>query len=133
MPFHAGPGNSGGWALHRSVTLLHVFLLASAGILFIGASTLGRLLTTSLQHQALDDKSMSLTQYVDGVLRPQLVSGDELHISPHLSRQLKAQLQRQPELLSVKVLQPDGTLFWTNRAPERIGLRFSSAPARRPR
>ena len=65
MPSHAGPANSGGWAFHRSVTLLHVFLLASAGILFIGGSTLGRLLTTSLQRQALDDKSMSLTQYVD--------------------------------------------------------------------
>lgn len=127
MPSHAGPGNSGGWALHRSVTLLHVFLLASAGILFIGASTLGRLLTTSLQRQALDDKSMSLTQYVDGVLRPQLVRGDQLHISSHLSLQLKAQLRRQPDLLSVKVWRPDGTLVWTNRAPERIGQRFSSA------
>jgi putative nucleotidyltransferase with HDIG domain len=127
MPSHAGPGNSGGWALHRSVTLLHVFLLASAGILFIGASTLGRLLTTSLQRQALDDKSMSLTQYVDGVLRPQLLRGDQLHISSHLSLQLKAQLRRQPDLLSVKVWRPDGTLVWTNRAPERIGQRFSSA------
>ena len=38
MPSHAAPGVSGGWALHRSVTLLHVFLLASAGILFIGAT-----------------------------------------------------------------------------------------------
>ena len=70
MPSHAVPGVSGGWALHRSVTLLHVFLLASAGILFIGATTLGWLLTTSLQRQALDDTSTSLTQYVDGVLRP---------------------------------------------------------------
>ena len=127
MPSHAGPVDSGGWALHRSVTLLHVFFLASAGILFIGASTLGWLLTTSLQRQALDDKSTSLTQYVDGVLRPQLVRGDKLHISPHLSLQLKAQLRRQPDLLSVKVWRPDGTLVWTNRAPERIGQRFSSA------
>ena len=127
MPSHAGPGVSGGWALHRSVTLLHVFLLASAGILFIGATTLGWLLTTSLQRQALDDSSTSLTQYVDGVLRPQLVRGNELQISTHLPLQLKAQLRRQPDLLSVKVWRPDGTLVWTNRAPERIGLRFSSA------
>jgi putative nucleotidyltransferase with HDIG domain len=127
MPSHAVPGVSGGWALHRSVTLLHVFLVASAGILFIGATTLGWLLTTSLQRQALDDNSTSLTQYVDGVLRPQLVRGNELQISPHLPLQLKAQLRRQPDLLSVKVWRPDGTLAWTNRAPERIGLRFSSA------
>jgi putative nucleotidyltransferase with HDIG domain len=127
MPSHAVPGVSGGWALHRSVTLLHVFLVASAGILFIGATTLGWLLTTSLQRQALDDNSTSLTQYVDGVLRPQLVRGNQLHISPHLPMQLKAQLRRQPDLLSVKVWRPDGTLAWTNRAPERIGRRFSSA------
>ena len=127
MPSHAGPGVSGGWALHRSVTLLHVFLVASAGILFIGATTLGWLLTTSLQRQALDDNSTSLTQYVDGVLRPQLVRGNELQISTHLPLQLKAQLRRQPDLLSVKVWRPDGTLVWTNRAPEQIGLRFSSA------
>jgi len=127
MPSHAASGVSGGWALHRSVTLLRVFLLASAGILFIGASTLGWLLTTSLERQALDDTSTSLTQYVDGVLRPQLVRGDKLHISPHLPAQLKAQLRQQPDLLSVKVWRPDGTLVWTNRAPERIGRRFSSA------
>jgi putative nucleotidyltransferase with HDIG domain len=127
MGSHAAPGVSGGWALHRSVTLLHVFLLACAGILFVGATMLGWLLTTSLQHQALDDTSTSLTQYVDGVLRPQLVRGDELHISPHLPLELKAQLKRQPDLLTVKVWRPDGTLVWTNRAPERIGKRFSSA------
>jgi len=127
MPAHAVPGVSGGWALRRSVTLLHVFLLASAGILFVGASTLGWLLTTSLQRQALDDTSTSLTQYVDGVLRPELVRGDKLHISPHLPLQLAAQLRRQPDLLTVKVWRPDGTLVWTNRAPERIGRRFSSA------
>jgi putative nucleotidyltransferase with HDIG domain len=127
MPSQPAPKVSGGWALHRSVTLLHVFLVASAGILFIGATMLGWLLTTSLQRQALDDASTSLTQYVDGVLRPQLVRGDKLHISPHLPLQLKAQLRRQPDLLSVKVWRPDGTLVWTNLAPERIGRRFSSA------
>ncbi len=127
MPSHAVPRVSGGWALRRSVTLLHVFLLASAGILFVGATTLGWLPTTSLERQALDDTSTSLTQYVDGVLRPELVRGDKLHISPHLPLQLAAQLRRQPDLLTVKVWRPDGTLVWTNRAPERIGRRFSSA------
>jgi putative nucleotidyltransferase with HDIG domain len=126
MASHAAPGVSGS-ALHRSVTLLHVFLLASAGILFIGATTLGWLLTTSLERQALADTSTSLKQYVDGVLRPQLVRGDKLHISPHLPLRLKAQLRQQPDLLSVKVWRPDGTLVWTNLAPERIGRRFSSA------
>jgi putative nucleotidyltransferase with HDIG domain len=123
---HAASGVSGGWALHRSVTLLRVFLLASAGILVTAAMVLGWLLTTSLRRQALDDTSASLTQYVDGVLRPQLVRADKLHVSPHLPLQVKAQLRRQPDILAVKVWRPDGTLVWTNRATERIGRRFPS-------
>jgi putative nucleotidyltransferase with HDIG domain len=122
MSSTAASGVSG--ALHRSVTLLRVFLLASAGILFIGAILLGSVLTNSIQRQALDDTSTALTQYVDGVLRPQLVRGNKLSISPHLPRQIKAQLRRQPDLVSVKVWRPDGTLVWTNRSPERIGKRF---------
>jgi putative nucleotidyltransferase with HDIG domain len=127
MSSHAATGASGGWALHRSVTLLRVFSLASAGILLIGAIILGWLLTTSLRRQALDDASTSLTQYVDGVLRPQLVRGEKIHVSPHLPLQIKAQLRRQPDIVSVKVWRPDGTLVWTSRAPERIGQRFPSA------
>jgi putative nucleotidyltransferase with HDIG domain len=129
MSSHAASGVSTGWALHRSVTLLRVFLLASAGILLIGAMTLGWVLTTSIQRQSLDDARTSLTQYVDGVLRPQLVRDDKLHISPHLPSELKAQLRRQPDLVSVKVWRPDGTLVWTNRATQRIGERFPSALA----
>jgi len=122
MSSTAASGVSG--ALHRSVTLLRVFLLASAGILFIGATMLGWVLTNSIQRQALDDTSTALTQYVDGVLRPQLVRGNKLSISPHLPRKLKAQLRRQPDLVSVKVWRPDGTMVWTNRSTERIGKRF---------
>jgi putative nucleotidyltransferase with HDIG domain len=129
MSSHAASGVSTGWALRRSVTLLRVFLLASAGILLIGAVVLGFVLTTAIQRQSLDDARVSLTQYVDGVLRSQLVRDDKLHISPHLPSELEAQIRRQPDLVSVKVWRPDGTLVWTNRAPERIGRRFPSALA----
>jgi hypothetical protein len=47
MSSTAASGVSG--ALHRSVTLLRVFLLSSAGILFIGATMLGWVLTNSIQ------------------------------------------------------------------------------------
>jgi putative nucleotidyltransferase with HDIG domain len=124
MSSQAAPGVSRDRAVHRSVTLLRVFLLASAGILFIGATVLVSLLTNTLRRQALDDTRNSLVQYVDGVLRPQLVRGDAIHISPHLPLQLKAQLRRQPDILTVKVWRPDGVLAWTNRAPERIGHQF---------
>jgi putative nucleotidyltransferase with HDIG domain len=117
-------GVSRGWAVHRSVTLLRVFLLASAVILVSGGVVLGSVLTQALRGQALDDKQTSLTQYVDGLLRPELVRGDKLHVSPHLSTEIREQLRGQPDIVSVKVWRADGVLAWTNRAPERIGRRF---------
>src|SRR5436190_112840 len=87
MSSRVATGASRAWAVHRSVTLLRVFLLASAVILISGGLLLGSLLTAALRAQALDDKQSSMTQYVDGVLRPELVRGDKVHISPHLPRQ----------------------------------------------
>jgi putative nucleotidyltransferase with HDIG domain len=115
---------SRGWAVHRSVTLLRVFLLASAVILISGGLLLGSLLTQALRSQALDERRASMTEYVDGVLRSQLVRDDRVHISAHLPRQIKEQLRRQPDIVSVKVWRPDGLLVWTNRATGRIGHRF---------
>jgi hypothetical protein len=79
MSSRVASGVSRGWAVHRSVTLLRVFLLASAVILVSGGLVLGSVLTAALRGQALDDKRASLTQYVDGVLRPELVRGDSVH------------------------------------------------------
>src|SRR3954465_9130163 len=95
MPSRPRTGVSRGWAVHRSVTLLRVFLLASAVILVSGGLLLGSVLTTALRGQALDDTRASMTQYVDGVLRPELVRGDSMHISPHLPGQIKEQLRRE--------------------------------------
>jgi putative nucleotidyltransferase with HDIG domain len=125
MPSRPRTGVSRGWAVHRSVTLLRVFLLASAVILVSGGLLLGSVLTTALRGQALDDTRASMTQYVDGVLRPELVRGDSMHISPHLPGQIKEQLRREKDIVSVKVWRPDGVLVWTNRATSRIGRRFS--------
>jgi putative nucleotidyltransferase with HDIG domain len=115
---------SHGWALHRSLTLLRVFLIASAGILLVTALVMTWVLTTTLKRQALVDSRTSLTQYVDGVLRSQLVRDNRLHVSPTLPAEITAQLRRDSDLVTVKVWRPDGVLAWTNRAPQRIGRRF---------
>ena len=57
----------------RSLTLLKVFLLASAVILCAGAFALTTVLTATVRSQGLDDASVGLTQYVNGVLHDELV------------------------------------------------------------
>jgi putative nucleotidyltransferase with HDIG domain len=113
-----------GWDLHRSLTLLRVFLVASAAILLVAGLALTSVLTTALKRQALVDARTSLTQYVDGVLRSQLVRGNHLHVSATLPEEITAQLRRDPDLVTVKVWRPDGVLAWTNRAQQRIGHRY---------
>jgi hypothetical protein len=48
-----------GRALERSLTLLRVFLVASAAILLVGGLVLGTELSSALRAQALDDTKAS--------------------------------------------------------------------------
>ena len=112
------------WAVQRSLTLLRVCLVASAGILLAGALILSSVLSSRLKGQVLNDARTSLTQYVDGVLRPQLVQHGAVVVHPQLSRRLVDDLSRRPELVTVKVWRSNGVLAWTNRARRRIGRRF---------
>ena len=113
-----------GAALARSLTLLHIFLIASAAILCAGALLLSWNLGNTLKRQALTDARASLTQYVDGVLRPQLVRNDSLHVSRTLPTGMSAQLLADPDIVTVKVWRADGVLAWTNRGTQRIGRQF---------
>jgi putative nucleotidyltransferase with HDIG domain len=112
------------WAVQRSLTLLRVFLIASAGILLAGAVVLSGTLSSRLKGQVIDDARSSLTQYVDGVLRPRLVHRGHVVVHPALSRLLVEELRRRPEIVTVKVWRANGVLAWTNRARGRIGRRF---------
>ncbi|HUK95339.1 MAG TPA: HD-GYP domain-containing protein [Gaiellaceae bacterium] len=111
-------------ATERSLTLLRLFLVASALILAVGAVVLSTVLTRTLTQQSLTDHRESLTRYVDGVLRSALVRDGKLQVGPHVSSVLLGELKRDPSLVTVKVWRPDGVLAWTNRAQGRIGKRF---------
>jgi putative nucleotidyltransferase with HDIG domain len=111
-------------ATERSLTLLRIFLVASGVIIAVGGLVLSSVLTRTLSDQALADSRASVSQYVDGVLRPTLVRGDALRVGPHVSARLESELRRNGDLVTVKVWRADGVLAWTNRARGRIGKRF---------
>ena len=123
-PGMAGPQASQSRAeLARSLTLLKVFLLASALILSVGAFALTTMLTGTVRSQALDDASVSLTQYVNGVLHDELVKDGHVTVRD-AGAIAERDLRNRPDILSVKVWSPNGTLAWTNVAQERIGKRY---------
>jgi putative nucleotidyltransferase with HDIG domain len=124
MRLLAAHGRSLKAAADRSLTLLRIFLLASALVLAVGAVILSTVLTRSLNDQAITDHRESLTRYVNGVLQPTIVHGNSLRVSPHVSSLLLGELHRDRDVVTVKVWRPNGVLAWTNRAPERIGKRF---------
>jgi putative nucleotidyltransferase with HDIG domain len=124
MRLTAATGRSSRDASERSLTLLHIFLGASAVILGVGAFILSTALTSALTSQAIADHRDSLTQYVDGVLGPALVRGNALQVGPSVSSVLLSELRSDPDLVTVKVWRPDGVLAWTNRGRNRIGKRF---------
>jgi putative nucleotidyltransferase with HDIG domain len=111
--------------LQRSLTLLRVFLLASAVICAGAGVTLGWLLSRSLTKEALGAEETALVQYVHGAVGPVLVHGNRLApVSGRRLAYLKKSVRAQPDILSVKVWRSDGLLAWTNVDKKRIGHKF---------
>lgn len=108
----------------RSLTLLRVFVVASALLLVVTALVLGTILTHALRGQALEDSKTSLTQYTNGVLSQSLLRDGHLLIGRQVPAIVRHDLATRPDILSVKVWRPDGVLAWTNLEPERIGKQF---------
>jgi hypothetical protein len=111
-------------ALERSLTLLRVFLVASAAILLVAGLVLGAELSHALKAQALDDAKSSVLTYVDGVVGPSVVRDGRVRVAPRESSRLLSELRRQPDLVTIKVWRADGVLAWTSREQARIGHRF---------
>jgi len=114
-----------GRGLERSLTLLRVFLLASALICAGTGVALGWLLSHSLTAEALGAEETALVQYVHGAVGPVLVHGGRLApVSGSRLAYLRRSVRAQPDILSVKVWRADGLLAWTNVDQKRIGHRF---------
>jgi putative nucleotidyltransferase with HDIG domain len=110
--------------LTDSVGLLWTFVLLSAIVLASGCLILSSLLTSAVKNQTLDDAKLSLTQYANGVLAPRMIYGTSLQVGDSATSIVNRDLAERPDILSVKVWSPDGTLEWANLAPERIGRKF---------
>jgi putative nucleotidyltransferase with HDIG domain len=100
--------------LERSLTLLRVFLLASALICTGAGVALGSVLAHSLKSEALDAEKTALARYVDGVVQPALVHGNTIDIPRRQDAQLARGVLRQRDIVTVKVWKANGVLAWTN-------------------
>ena len=111
--------------LERSLTLLRVFLLASALICTGAGIALGSILSRSLTKEALNAEQTALVQYVGGAVSPLLVHGNRLEpVSGRRLTDLEKSVAAQPDILSVKVWRKDGLLAWTNVDQGRIRHTF---------
>jgi putative nucleotidyltransferase with HDIG domain len=108
-----------------TLTLLRVFLIASAAILALAAIVLSGVLSSSLRHQVLADREVSLTEFVAAIVRPNLVRANRIVVGPKVTWVMENTLANDPEIVTVKVWRRDGVLAWTNRATERIGRHFA--------
>src|SRR5437763_14687531 len=100
--------------LERSLTLLRVFLLASALICTGAGLALGSILSHALKSEALDAEKTALSRYVGGVVQPALVHGNHIDIPWQQDAQLAEGVLRQQDIVTVKVWKADGVLAWTN-------------------
>ena len=108
----------------RSVTLLRIFLIASAAILVAGGVALGGMLTRTVDRQAVGDERAGIIQYVGSVVTPELVRGNRLRMTKTAAATLERGMRVRGDLLSVKVWRPDGLLVWTTLDKSRIGKHF---------
>jgi putative nucleotidyltransferase with HDIG domain len=100
--------------LERSLTLLRVFLLASAIICAGAGVVLGSILSRSLKSEALNAEETALAHYVDGVVHPLLVRHGHVHVPWGKDSQLGDSVLRQQDIATVKVWRRNGVLAWTN-------------------
>jgi HD-GYP domain-containing protein (c-di-GMP phosphodiesterase class II) len=108
----------------RSITLLRVFVVACALVLAVGAFVLGSTMTNTLRRQALDDAKADVTQYADSVVGRYVVHDGAIQVPQAAQDILRRDVAARKDILSVKVWKRDGTLAWTNLAPERMGTKF---------
>jgi putative nucleotidyltransferase with HDIG domain len=111
--------------LRRQIGLLGAFLLVSAGILAAGGLALGAAMSDALRDHTVGEARRTASGYVDRLLRPWVAPAGTVTVTRRVPASMRRELAHQaPQIVSVKVWKPDGTLAWTNLEPSRIGRRY---------
>jgi putative nucleotidyltransferase with HDIG domain len=109
------------------LTLLRVFLIASAFILAAGAVALSSRLSSDLHRAALADNARDVGTYTDAALAPILVRGNSVAVRPRALRRL-----RLPEgMRGLNMYARDGRLAFSTSRSARIGRRRTSPDLQR--
>jgi putative nucleotidyltransferase with HDIG domain len=112
--------------LGRSLTLLRVFLIASAAILAVGAIALTSTLSSDLREAALEDNALDVAAYTEAVLAPTVVRGDKVVVTPAAVRRLRRTVRLPHDVRGLNVYARNGRLVYSTTHPERIGRGRSS-------
>ena len=110
--------------LARRVTLLGLFLVASAVILAAGAFVLADRLTTTVRQQAIDGEVQSANVFVSAVVSPLLVRGDRLVRAGGGAAGVAPAIRVPTSVRSLNAWSRNGMLVFTNVGVGRIGKRF---------
>jgi hypothetical protein len=107
--------------LGRPLTLLRVFLVASAVILAIGAVALSSRLSSDLRRAALADNARDVAAYTDAGLGPSISTGSSVAVTPRALRRLRNTVRRWDDVRGLNVYTREGRLVFSTTRPDRIG------------
>jgi hypothetical protein len=111
----------------RSLTLLRIFVAASAVILAVGAVALSSTLSSKLRAAALEDKARNAGAYVDAALAPSIVRGDRIVVTPQARRLLRRTVSLGTDVQRVDLYSRAGVLRFSTASAAKVGRRRTSA------
>ena len=115
----------------RSLTLLRLFLIASAVILTAGAFVLVDRLTVKVRQQAIDSEVTSADIFASAVLSPTVVRGDRLVTRSSVVVRVGRDIKVPPSVRSLNAWSRNGTLVFTTsrRSASASGYRWTTGSA----
>jgi hypothetical protein len=119
--------------LGRSVTLLRVFVGASALILAVGAVALSETLSSDLHSAALDDNAADAETYVDAALAPIVVHGNRIVVTRSARARFRRAAALRTDVRGIQLYSSNGVLRFSTTHPDLVGRHRGGAASSRRR